>query len=63
MARLIAYYRVSTSKQSLGLDAQRAAVTAFAQAEGMEIAGEYVERETGKGSDALDRRPSPVHWG
>jgi len=57
MTKLIAYYRVSTSKQSLGLDAQRAAVEAFAKAEGMEIAAEYVERETGKGSDALDRRP------
>ena len=57
MSKLIAYYRVSTSKQSLGLDAQRAAVTAFAQAEGMEMAAEYVERETGKGSDALERRP------
>src|SRR3954447_7219446 len=60
MESLIAYYRVSTKRQQrsgLGLDAQRAAVTRFAEAEGMTIIGEYVEVETGKGADALDRRP------
>ncbi len=58
--RVIAYYRVSTSKQGasgLGLEAQRKAVTDFAQREGFEIVAEHVEVETGKGSDALDRRP------
>jgi DNA invertase Pin-like site-specific DNA recombinase len=29
----------------------------FAQAEGFTVAREFVEVETGKGSDALDRRP------
>ena len=29
----------------------------FAEAQGLEIAGEFVETETGKGSDALARRP------
>lgn len=60
MKQLIAYYRVSTQKQGrsgLGLDAQRAAVEAFAQAEGFTIVTEYHEVETGKGSDALERRP------
>jgi DNA invertase Pin-like site-specific DNA recombinase len=37
--------------------AQRAAVTRFAQTEGSELAAEFVEVETGKGGDALDRRP------
>jgi DNA invertase Pin-like site-specific DNA recombinase len=60
MSPLIAYYRVSTQKQGrsgLGLEGQRAAVKAFAHAEGFEIIAEFTEIETGKGSDALDRRP------
>ncbi len=36
---------------------QRAAIAAFAVAHGHEIAAEFVEVETGKGADALDRRP------
>lgn len=57
---LIAYIRVSTTQQGrsgLGIEAQREALTRFAQAEGFEVAREFVEIETGKGSDALDRRP------
>ena len=60
MQTLIAYYRVSTQAQGrsgLGLEAQRAAVEAFARTEGLQIVAEYHEVETGKGSDALDRRP------
>jgi DNA invertase Pin-like site-specific DNA recombinase len=57
---LVAYLRVSTSRQGrsgLGLEAQRETLARFAQAEGYEIASERVEVETGKGTDALDRRP------
>jgi DNA invertase Pin-like site-specific DNA recombinase len=60
MKTLIAYYRVSTQKQGrsgLGLEAQRSAIQAFALAEGLEIVGEFTEVETGKGADALARRP------
>ena len=60
MSPLVAYYRVSTQKQGrsgLGLEAQRKAVAAFAEAEGFEIIAEFTEVETGKGADALDRRP------
>lgn len=56
----IAYLRVSTAKQGksgLGIEAQRAAVARFAESEGIELVGEHVEVETGKGADALDRRP------
>ena len=57
---IVAYYRVSTREQGrsgLGLEAQRAAVIRFAEAEGLEIVGEFTETETGKGHDALERRP------
>src|SRR6195952_1039009 len=60
MESAIAYLRVSTRQQGqsgLGIEAQRAALARFAEAEGMALLGEYVEVETGKGSDALDRRP------
>ena len=57
---LVAYFRVSTREQGrsgLGIDAQRAAVARFAAAEGYEVVGEFVEIETGKGADAIERRP------
>ncbi len=60
MPPIVAYYRVSTAAQGrsgLGLEAQRKAVTAFADAEGFDIVAEFTEVETGKGADALDRRP------
>src|SRR5436190_23172342 len=60
MQQAVAYYRVSTARQGrsgLGIEAQRAAVQRFAEAEGFELVAEFVEVETGKGSDALERRP------
>jgi DNA invertase Pin-like site-specific DNA recombinase len=54
MQKLIAYYRVSTKKQGasgLGLEAQRAAVEAFAQASNGTIGRSYTEIETGKRAD------------
>ena len=60
MDRAIAYYRVSTKQQQrsgLGIEAQRAAVRRFVEVEGLTLTSEYVEAETGKGADALDRRP------
>jgi DNA invertase Pin-like site-specific DNA recombinase len=56
----IAYTRVSTASQGrsgLGLEAQQAALTRFADAEGYVLADAFSEVETGKGADALDRRP------
>src|ERR1700722_9295289 len=57
---LIAYVRVSTATQGrsgLGIEAQQEALSRFAKAEGYELARVFVEVETGKGSDALERRP------
>ncbi|MGY4168353.1 recombinase family protein [Bradyrhizobium sp. USDA 4529] len=57
---LIAYIRVSTSQQGrsgLGIEAQQQTLAHFAHAEGFTVAREFIEVETGKGSDALDRRP------
>jgi DNA invertase Pin-like site-specific DNA recombinase len=56
----LAYYRVFTDRQrrsGLGIEAQRSAVQRFAEAEGFELVAEFTEVETGKGADALDRRP------
>jgi DNA invertase Pin-like site-specific DNA recombinase len=60
MTPIITYIRVSTAQQGksgLGLQAQRSALVQFAKAEGLEIAQEFTEVETGKGSDAIERRP------
>jgi DNA invertase Pin-like site-specific DNA recombinase len=57
---LVAYLRVSTDRQGksgLGLEAQRTAIQVFAQTNGYTVVAEFEEVETGKGSDALDRRP------
>src|ERR1700722_12157037 len=60
MGNAVAYIRVSTGKQAksgLGLEAQTEAIRAFAKTEGYKIAGSFEEHESGKGADALDRRP------
>ena len=56
----IAYIRVSTARQGrsgLGLEAQRRTIIEFGEREGLRLISEFVEVETGKGADALDRRP------
>lgn len=60
VGQLVAYLRVSTARQGrsgLGLEAQREALARFAAAEGYQVAREFIEVETGKGSDAIERRP------
>jgi DNA invertase Pin-like site-specific DNA recombinase len=60
MEKAIAYLRVSTHRQQrsgLGIEAQRAAIARFTETEGLTLITEFVEAETGKGADALDRRP------
>lgn len=58
--KAIAYLRVSTDRQGrsgLGLEAQREAVARYVTEARLELIGEFVEVETGKGSNALAKRP------
>jgi DNA invertase Pin-like site-specific DNA recombinase len=60
MKAAIAYTRVSTGRQGrsgLGLAAQQAAIAQFAEVEGFDLIETFIEVETGKGADALHRRP------
>jgi DNA invertase Pin-like site-specific DNA recombinase len=60
MQSAIGYVRVSTGRQGrsgLGLAAQQAAIAQFAKVEGLDLIQTFTEVETGKGADALDRRP------
>lgn len=56
----ISYFRASTQKQGisgLGLDAQRQTVSQYLAGSARTVLAEFVEVETGKGANALDRRP------
>ena len=60
LRKFVAYYRVSTQKQGLsglGLEAQKIAVSAYLKETEWQLIDEYTEIETGKGSNALDKRP------
>lgn len=58
--RFVSYVRVSTQQQGasgLGLDAQRADIAAHVARCGGQLVAEFVEVETGKGANALEKRP------
>lgn len=58
--KFIAYYRVGTQKQGhsgLGIDAQKATVATYLKGTPGWLVGEYIEVETGKATNALERRP------
>lgn len=66
MKPAISYRRLSKERKAkpgqimrpaLGLGSQQTAIQNFCAVEGFEIVGDFVEVETGKGFDALDRRP------
>lgn len=59
-SEFVAYYRVSTQRQGasgLGLEAQRQTVARHLSERSKTAVGEFCEVETGKGANALDRRP------
>lgn len=59
-AQFVTYYRVSTQRQGasgLGLDAQRAVVERYMSERAKTAVGEFCEVETGKGANALEKRP------
>lgn len=54
MKKYIAYYRVSTNKQSLGLDAQRNSVLSYLNNDNTNILiSEFVEKESGKNNNRI----------
>lgn len=58
--KFVAYFRVSTDRQGrsgLGLEAQREAVMRYLSHGGWPPLAEFTEVETGKGANALDKRP------
>lgn len=58
--KYVAYYRVSTQKQGqsgLGLEAQEAAVLNHLKDSNSELMAAFTEIETGKGANALEKRP------
>jgi DNA invertase Pin-like site-specific DNA recombinase len=60
MTNYIAYYRVSTKKQSLGLEAQQDIISTYVTNAGGTIISEYQEKESGKdvhGESRLSNRP------
>jgi DNA invertase Pin-like site-specific DNA recombinase len=57
MKHAVAYLRLSKEGRNIGLDAQREAIARFCAAEGLTLLTTFEEIETGKGADALERRP------
>ena len=53
--KVIAYLRVSTDEQSLGIEAQRAACEAYCQKQKLSIALEIIEEDISGGADLKDR--------
>jgi DNA invertase Pin-like site-specific DNA recombinase len=62
--KVVAYFRVSTDGQGrsgLGLDAQRAAVTAYADRQGGRVIAQYTEVESGRRADGPELAKAVTH--
>jgi hypothetical protein len=60
MRRVVTYICVAEGKKrkrDLATEEQRATLTQFIEVEGCQAVGEFIEVETSKGVDSLDRRP------
>lgn len=60
VGKFVTYYRVSTHKQGqsgLGIEAQHKLVQSYLSGGDWQVLAEYTEVETGKGADALAKRP------
>lgn len=51
---IIAYYRVSTKRQNLSLDAQRQIVLQYATMNNLKVVAEFSEKESGKYDDRIE---------
>lgn len=58
MAKFVAYFRVSTSRQNLSFDAQKAAVSAYIGSS--ELIAQFIEIETGKNNDRKELKSAIV---
>ena len=54
--KFVAYYRVSTKKQSLGLEAQQATARQYVESHDAELVAEFSEKESGKHENLQNRR-------
>ena len=62
MKDYISYYRVSTQKQSLGIDAQRTAVANYLKSiDGSSLIAEYSEKESGKNDNRNELAKAIAH--
>ena len=53
MKKVVAYYRVSTNDQNLGIDAQKSIVKQYCDLNSVEIISEYEEHESGKNNNRV----------